>query len=448
MSVDKREFNRKVFALVLPMALQNLINVGVSATDVLMLGRVGEATLSGCSLGGQVMFVMSLFLFGTTSGASVLTSQYWGKKDTESIEKILAIAINLALAVAAVFTVVTLAIPEVIMGLFTNDAEVIAEGCRYLRIVAFTYPLVGFTMSYLNIIKSVERVLISTIVYASSLIINVIVNAILIFGLFGMPALGIVGAAIGTLTARVLELVITLVYAKKYNRDVRVKVRYLFHMDKVLFGDFMKYSGPVIINELLWGLAYSVNAAIIGHLGKSAVAAHSVAQIVRQLSMVVAFGLGNAATIMLGKAIGEGKPDDAREYANRFLKLTLICGLIGFGGILFIRPIVIAGVGFSGGAAQYLNHFMFVMSYYIIGQALNSTMIVGIFRAGGDTKFGLYVDVCTMWLGSILFGFLAAFVFKWNVYIVYVILISDEIIKLPFSYLRFRQGKWLRSVTR
>ena len=199
--MERKDFYKRVFALVIPMALQNLINVGVSATDVVMLGKVGEQVLSGCSLGGQVFFIFNLFLFGTASGASVLTAQYWGKRDTDSIERLLGIVVRLAVTVGLIFMLGSFFFPEQIMYIFTDEPEIVAEGVKYLKIVAFTYPMVALSMSYLNLIRSIEKVVISTVVYGSSLVVNFIINGILIFGLFGAPRLGIVGAAIGTLCA-------------------------------------------------------------------------------------------------------------------------------------------------------------------------------------------------------------------------------------------------------
>lgn len=443
-----KEFYKKVMKLVLPMALQNLINVGVMGADVIMLGKVGETVLSGCSLAGQTYFILNLILFGITSGACVLLAQYWGKYDIESIEKIIGIAAKISMIISLIFMAVTFAMPETLMSIFSNEPEVIAEGVKYLQIIALTYPIVAFTMVYLNLMKSVERVLISTLVYAASLLLNVAANAILIFGLFGAPALGIRGAAIGTLMARLLELLIVTIYATKVNKEVKVRFHYCIHSDKVLFKDFIKYSGPVIVNEMMWGLGYSANAAIVGHLGSSAVAANSVTHVARQLATVIVFGIGNATAIMIGKVIGEKKEKLAEIYASRFIKLSLVFGVAGGLVIIVIRPIVIAALGFSGQTASYMNTFLFMMSYYVVAQAINTTCIVGIFRAGGDTKFGLILDVASMWFGSILLGAIAAFVFKWPVEIVYFILLLDELIKIPISLVRYRQKKWLKNVTR
>lgn len=446
--MEKKAFYRKVFSLVVPMALQNLINVGVSATDVVMLGKVSEQVLSGCSLGGQVFFIFNLFLFGISSGVSVLTAQYWGKRDTASIEKLLGIVIRLAATVGLIFMLGSFFFPQQLMRIFTNEPEVIAEGIKYLRIVAFTYPMVALSMTYLNLIRSIEKVLISTVVYGCSLVLNFIINAILIFGLFGAPRLGIVGAAIGTLCARALELVIMLVYAYFRNDIIRLRLSCFLHLDKGLLKDFMRYSGPVVINEFMWGAGYSATAAIVGHLGSSAVAANSVAHVMRQLATVIVFGIGNATAIIIGKTIGENKKKEAQFYGGRLVRLSVYFGMIGGGLIFCIRPLVIRGFGFTGMTADYMYSFLFMMSYYVVAQSVTVTCIVGIFRGGGDTRFGMVADSGSLWGCSILFGCLAAFVWKLPVKVVYFILLSDELVKLPFCYFRYRQKKWLQNVTR
>lgn len=408
--IDRRKFYKTVLALVVPMALQNLINVGVTAADVIMLGAVGEKALSGASLAGQIQYIMTLFLFGLTSGATVLTAQYWGKGDRDAIEKILGMAVKAAVCVTALFTVSALAVPELLMQVFTNDPVVVSEGVKYLRIVAFTYIMMGVTQAYLYIMRSVERVVVATVVYLLSLICNIIMNAIFIFGLLGLPKMGVAGAALGTLCARILEVVLVAIYARLFNREIRLRFKYVLHTDKILFSDFMRYALPVVVNEVLWGLG--------------------------------------TAAIYLGKTIGEKKTEYAKAYAKRFLILSIIMGILGGTVILAVSPLASAALTLSGTAKEYLRIMFFVMSYFVVGQAINTTLVVGVFRSGGDTRFGLILDMTTMWCCSILFGFLAAFVFKLSVPVVYVILMSDEIIKIPITYKRYRSYKWLNDVTR
>lgn len=447
---EKRHFYRLVFSLVMPMAIQNLINVGVQAADVIMLGKVSEAALSASSLAGQVQFIMILIFFGLTSGAAVLTAQYWGRKDTRTIEKIMGITLRFSLIVSIIFSITVQIFPVQIMQIFAKkeDTDVILQGAAFLRIISFSYVLTSITMIYLNIMRSVERVVVATVVYSVSLVVNIFLNAVFIFGMFGLPAMGIRGSALATLIARTIELILVAFYAYVQNKTIRIHVRDLFIHDKLLMKDFLTYSFPVMLNELLWGTGTSVNAAIIGHLGKSAVAANSVTQVTRQLAMVIAFGLANATAIILGKALGEGKTELAKLYAKRFIRLTIIVGIIGAFVILGSSQIAKQALSLSGEARSYLGIMMIVMSYFSVFQAFNATMIVGIFRAGGDTKFGLLIDVSSMWCFSIIAGFIAAFVLKLPVPVVYIILMSDEIIKIPISTWRYRSMKWVKNITR
>ena len=446
--VDWKRFYKQVFMLVIPMALQNLINVGVTAADVLMLGKVGEKVLSGASLAGQIQFIMTLILFGTTSGATVLTAQYWGKKDTRTIEKILGMGMTIGVSCAAVFTLAAELIPEMLMRIYTSDPAVISEGVKYLRIVALSYIFMAATQIYLYIMRSIERVVIATVIYSVSLVCNVIINAVLIFGLLGFPRLGIMGAATGTLISRMVELIIVVWYAKVKNKIVRFHWIDMWKIDKLLMKDFLVYATPVILNELMWGLGSSANTAVIGHLGSAAVAANSVAQVARQLATVVAFGVSNATAIYLGKTIGERKFELAKTYGKKFTVLSLITGAVGGGLILAAAPIANALMTLSAEAQGYLTFMFFVMSYFTLCQALNTTLVVGVFRSGGDTRFGLVMDVSTMWGCSILLGALAAFVFNAPVPVVYMILMSDEVIKVPITLKRFFSYKWIKDVTR
>ncbi len=448
LSDSSKSFYASVVSLVLPMALQNLINVAVSAADVIMLGNVSETALSGASLAGQIQYIMTLIFFGITSGACVLTAQYWGKGETDVIEKILGIALKFSLVTALLFTVVSMLFPVQCVSVFTNEKDVIEEGAKYLRILAISYIFTSLTTIYLNTMRSVERVAISTVVYLSSLVCNISLNWILIFGKFGFPEMGITGAAIATCISRILEFIIVFWYSNKKNTPVHFKLKYVLRHDKILFNDFLKYSLPVMINELAWGAGTAMNSLIIGHMGKSAAAANSVAQVTRQLSTVVAFGISNAAAIMIGKVIGAGDVKKAEYYGKKFTKLIIFIGIISGLLIISIRPLIINSVILTEQAEDYLRMMLLVMSYFVCAQAFNTTMVVGIFRAGGDTLFGLIMDISTMWGCSILFGALGAFVFGLGVPAVYVILMSDEIVKIPLSTLRYKRKNWLKSVTR
>lgn len=445
---ERKLFYKNVIMLMLPIALQNLINVGISSIDVIMLGRVGEDVLSGASLGSQINFIMSLFLFGLMSGSSVLIAQYWGKKDSEPIKTVFGIAMKVSAAIGIVFFAVTMAIPGTLMRIFTNDLQVIGYGVEYLRIVCWSYLMIPLTMTYLNTMRSMEEVIVATVAYLASMVTNIIVNAFLIFGIAGLPKLGIRGAAIGTVVARAAELIIVIVHNCVKNKTLPFRFSYLTRKNRLLWKDFLSYSVPVMANELIWGAGVSAISAVLGHMGSSVVAANSVAQVVRQLAMVVGFGISSTTAIMLGKTIGAGEKKLAELYAKRFLFLSVATGLLGAVVVLIARPICLATLVLTPQARKYLNFMMYIMSYFVIGQSVNTTIVVGICRSGGDTRFGLVLDTVFLWGVAILGGFLSAFVFKWGVYVTYIILLSDEVIKVPITLWRYRTKKWLKNVTR
>lgn len=446
--MERDNFYRTVFALVLPMAVQNLINVGVSAADVVMLGRVGETALSASSLAGQIYFIMTLIFFGLTSGAAVLTAQYWGKRDTATIEKVLGVSVTFALCVSFVFTLAAQLFPAPLMSLFSKDADVIAEGARYLRIVSLSYILSSVTMVYLNIIRSIERVIISTVVYSVSLVVNIVLNAVFIFGLFGMPAMGTAGAAIGTACARLTEFAIVVFYAVRVNHTVRFRFKNMICRDALLMKDFMRYALPVTMNELLWGSGIAVVNAVIGRLGSPAAAANAVVQVARQLAMVIIMGVANAAAIMIGKSIGAGKTSLAEEYGRRIMRMTVVLGIASGVVVLSLTPVVLRFMKLEAEAAGYLKYMMMMLSGFVFFHSVNSVLIVGLFRGGGDTRFGLYIDAGALWGFAVLFGILAAFVWRLPVVAVYLFLISDELVKTPFSLWRYASKRWLNDVTR
>ena len=446
--IDQKGFYKTVFRLVMPIALQNIINVGVTSTDVVMLGRVSEEALSGVSLANQIYFILSLVFFGLASGGCVLAAQYWGKKDTRTIEKIMGIALRISLTVSAIFAAAAFFAPELMMRIFTNEETVIAEGVTYLKIVSFSYMLSAFTNVYLSMIRSIERVVVATVIYATSLAVNIVLNGIFIFGLFGFPVMGVAGAATGTLCSRILEVILVLYYAKNKNDVVKLRWKDFVSRYAWLEKDFFVYALPVLLNEFAWGAGMAALSSIVGHLGSASVAAHSVAQVCRQLSMVVAFGTANATAILVGKAIGEKREELAKEYASRLLKLSLYLGILGGLFLLLITPVVCHTMKLSDLSRSYLQFMMFTLSYYVVGQSINCTLVVGVFRGGGDTLFGLFLDVGIMWSCSILAAAIAAFVLHVPMPWVYLVLCSDEIIKIPICMHRYRSYKWLKNITR
>lgn len=443
-----KEFLKIVFGLAFPIALQNLINTAVTTADVVMLGKVGETALSSGSLAGQVQFVMSLMVFGMTSGASVLTAQYWGKKDLKTIEKVFSMTLCFALTAGVLFFLASELFPEQIMHIFSSEQEVIKGGASYLRIVAFSYPLSAFCTGYLYLMRSIERAKIGTAVFACSLVANVIMNAVFIFGLLGMPAMGVRGAALATFLSRCLEFVIVVFYMWKINRQVRVRRRYFFHWDRLLLKDFLVLSIPVVLNETLWGAGMSANAAILGQLGSPAAAANSVVRVIRELVMVMSIGLSAATSVLVGKAIGEKKLDMAKTYARRMVLLSVVMTSCASAVMFSLRHVITDALTLGPTAKEYLLFMLAVLAVYNLCQSVTCPVIVGVLRAGGDTRFGLILEGSALWVGSILMGWIGAFILHLPVRTVFALLMLDEFIKLPFAAWRYRSKVWLKDVTR
>lgn len=443
-----KEFLKIVFGLAFPIALQNLINTAVTTADVVMLGKVGETALSSGSLAGQVQFVMSLMVFGMTSGASVLTAQYWGKKDLKTIEKVFSMTLCFALTAGVLFFLASELFPEQIMHIFSSEQEVIKGGASYLRIVAFSYPLSAFCTGYLYLMRSIERAKIGTAVFACSLVANVIMNAVFIFGLLGAPAMGVRGAALATFLSRCLEFVIVVFYMWKINRQVRVRRRYFFHWDRLLLKDFLVLSIPVVLNETLWGAGMSANAAILGQLGSPAAAANSVVRVIRELVMVMSIGLSAATSVLVGKAIGEKKLDMAKTYARRMVLLSIVMTSCASAVMFSLRHVITDALTLGPTAKEYLLFMLAVLAVYNLCQSVTCPVIVGVLRAGGDTRFGLILEGSALWVGSILMGWIGAFILHLPVRTVFALLMLDEFIKLPFAAWRYRSKVWLKDVTR
>ena len=446
--LDKTSFKKTVLAFLLPMAIQNLINVAISSTDVIMLGRYSEVTLSASSLASQIQFILILLLFGIGSGATVLTAQYWGKKDIKSIEKVMAISIKVAFTLSLFFFVFAFFFSKNAMRLFTNDKSTILEGIKYLKIVSFSYLTTSISIVYLVTMRSVERVVISTVTYATSFVSNFIINYLLIFGNFGFPKLGIRGAAIGTLIARLIELGIVFYYNSKNHHFVSIKWKYIKSLDPLLKKDFLKYSSPTMMNELLWASGTATGVAILGRLGNSIVAANSITSVVRQLAMVFAFGLANTAAIMVGKEIGKKDFHTAEIYSKKLLLYSFLSSLLGVALLLIAKPFIIKKFSLNIEVENYLNFTLNILFYYIPLQSISAVLIVGVFRAGGDTKFALIADILPLWCGSVLISAFAAFYLNLPTKIIYLLIMSDEIIKQPLIIWRYRSKKWINNVTR
>ena len=447
MESEKRIFYRKLWGLVFPIAIQNLMTALVSASDAFMLGFVSQTSLSAVSLATQIQFVHNLFMLALTIGATTLAAQYWGKGDTDSVEEILAIVLKISMTVSVVFFIAAMFFSGFLMRIFTNDIRLIQAGIPYLRIVSVSYLFMGFSQIYLCIMKNSGRTAKSTIYGSVAVVINIGFNVIFIFGLAGFPAMGIAGAALATTVSRALELLLT-IYENMHRSLVCVRLKYIRNSSKKLKKDFWHYTTPVLGNELVWGCGFTMFSVIMGHLGSDAVAANSVANILKNIIACVCNGIGIGAGIIVGNELGKGEMERATEYGNRLFKLAVFAGAVSGLILLAVSPVLRIFTGsLSAQAHSYLKNMMYICTYYMIGKSVNATVIAGVFCAGGDTKFGLKCDAVTMWVILIPIGMITAFVLKLPIMVVYFIISMDEIIKLPAVYRHYKKYNWVRNLT-
>ena len=438
---------RELSVLVIPIVIQSLISNFVNFADTVMLGRVSQTALSAGSLAGQVYFVLSIIYFGLASSITILSSQYWGKKDYKTIGSIFGIGLIISALFSIPTAVLAFVIPQKVLLFWTSDPVLIAEGASYLRIVSFSYLCMCFSQPYLSTMKSCERVQLSTRISVTALIVNVIGNAILIFGLFGLPAMGIRGAALATCIARFTELAICGIdyfHQEILSHDPRT----FFRIPSQLYQDFRRHCLPAFINDVIWGFAYNMNSVIMGHLGSDMVAASSVVGIVREIVTVVGFGIATGSAILLGKEIGSGNSELARRDASSILKLTFQVSLVQAALLYLISGFIPSLVVISDTAKQYLLYMLHISCIYTIGQVINTLLIASFFRCGGDSRYGMMLDVLSMWGFAVPVGLLSAFVFHLPPLTVYTLLCLDEAVKLPFALIHYRRGTWINDLTR
>ena len=444
---DNTEFRKKLTAIVMPVAIQVFMLSLVNATDSIMLTFVSQDAMSATSLAGQIQFILNIVVNSVANGIGILIAQYWGKKDAKTIERIIPIGLRLNLLIGLVFMLAGLIFPRGLMRIFTSEESLLEDGAVYLRYVALSYFLVAVSQIYLSVLKNTGRPKTSSLIASSAVVINLIGNAILIFGLFGAPKLGIVGAAIATVFSRLVELVWCMIETAKKDR-VKVRWEWLLKRNKVLEGDFRRYTLPLMAASSVWGVAYTSYSVIMGHMGSDAVAANSVTTNLRSMLVCFARGESAGAGILVGNLLGAGDLDKAKDYSRRLVHVSIATGVISgclMIGLSFFLP------GFfpiSDTAKSYLQTMMIFCGFNMMAQAVATVVLDGIFTAGGDTHFDMMTNVRVMWFFTIPLGILAAFVLKWPPMAVYCIVNSDEIVKMPLVYRHYKTFVWLRNLTR
>lgn len=447
MEMHQDELPRQMLTLVVPIAVQQFMLALVSATDAIMLGFVDQTSLSSVSLAGQIQFILNLFVSGIAIGSGIMTAQYWGKGDAKSIEKVMPVALYINLIFGGMFTLLALTIPSGLMSIFTNDVDLIQRGTGYVRAVALSYVICGISQVYLILLKNTDRAALSSKISSFAVVINIILNTILIFGLFGFPKLGVIGAAYATVIARIVELIWAF-FAVKYTGDVKIRWSGILHTDSTLNKDFLKYSLPVLGAALVWGIAFVLYTVILGHMGSDPVAANSIASIAKSMIQCVVRGVSAGAGILIGNLLGANQLEKAKNYGGRITRISIAIGVVT--GVIFMTcsPVIVALAPISEVAREYLQFMMIVLGFNLMAQSVNTTVLDGIFCAGGDAKFDMQGNIGAMWCFGVPLGFIAAFVFHAPVWVVYIIISLDEIVKLPAVYLHYKKYIWVRNITR
>lgn len=440
-------FRRELCQLMIPIVLQSLLLNAVSLGDTLMLGLVNQNSLSAVSLASQVFFVMTLFIGTLTTGATVLSSQYMGKGDIPTVERVLGLILRYAALVSVAFFALAFIAPTALMKCFTTDPSLIEIGAEYLRINSFSFLFAGVSQCYLTILKVNDRAKIGTYITTAVVFLDLLLNAVFIFGLFGLPAMGARGAALTTVISKAVELLAILIYACKGDM-IRARMNAVFGFRAPVEKEFWTFTLPVFLNSLAWGGSITVYSVIMGHLGSDATAAYSVVTIVKNTVVCFSMGLGSATGILLGKLLGDDRLDEAKNYGACLSRMSVLMGVIaailsipfGFAIRLLFKT--------TDTANANILTMLFFCAVTCFGRCVNDTVICGVFAAGGDTKFDAVSLITVVWGIVIPVALCAAFWWRLPVVWVYFVLCMDEIIKLPWVFAHYKKYLWVRNITK
>ena len=443
-----RRFYKTFFMLLAVISLQQLAALAVNMADNIMLGTYTELALSGATLVNQIQFVLQQIAAGIGMGIVVLASQYWGQQRTEPIKKIINLGVKCGLLVGIVFFLAAQFFPHAVLSLFTNDEAVIAEGMRYLKVICWTYIIFSVSNSLMYALQSVETAMIGTVMALSTIVINICLNYCFIYGNFGAPELGVVGAAVATLVSRSVELVIILVYVLFIDKKLKMKLHDLLRFDFTYMRDYLKVATPVIVSGALWGIAQGAQTSVLGHIGASVIAANSIAVIVFQIFAVVGMSCANVGSVVMGKTVGEGQLNKVRAYSKTMQTIFLLLGIIS-GALLFaFKDIIVSLYSVSEETKALAVQFITVLSITTVGTCYEYPVECGIIGGGGDTKYAAWMDNLFMWLFTIPSAFLSAFVFHFPPVVTFCFLKADQLIKCIPNSIVCNRYRWVKVLTR
>ena len=440
-------FYKKFFSLCCVLVLNHVIILGVNLADNIMLGNFSESALSGATACNQLQFIFQQLILGVGNCVVMMCSQHWGQKNTSAIKRIANGALILGLAIGGVMFLLATLMPRQLLMIFTDSEAIIAEGMSYLRIIKYTYPVFALTNILLPTMRAVESVRIGFVVSLFTLVTNISLNYVLIFGKLGFPAMGSEGAAIATLISRVVELAVVLVYVALVDRKLRWRPREVGRIERPLFKTFLLTCLPLVVCDGLFGVSTALQTAILGHMSDAAISANSVASSLFQLLKVASIGCAGAAAVMIGKTVGEGRLEKTKEYAKTMQILFLGVGILTGLTLFLLRTPIIEAYQISDEAKELANGFLLVLSVTSIGTAYQMPTNTGIVRGGGDAKYVLRMDLISIWGIVLPLSFLASFVFGWHPVAVIACLNADQIFKAIPAVIKCNRFNWIKRLT-
>ncbi|WP_130838091.1 MATE family efflux transporter [Lachnoclostridium sp. Marseille-P6806] len=444
--IGDAEFYSRAGRVAFPVALQSMITIGVNMLDTVMLGRLGETALSSSALANQFIGIYHICCMGIGMGASVMMSRYWGMKELCSLRQTVTVMLRICAAVGMVFTLVTLLAPTQIMRVYTPEADVIQDGVGYFRLSALSYLLTGFSLTLSIALRSVGLAGIPLLSACSSFSVNLLCNWIFIFGNLGAPRLETAGAALGTLIARAVELVILGGYFFFFDARIRYRVNDLFFSCRTILPEYLRISVPVIVSDSLMAFGNSAVAMIMGRIGAGFVAANSITFVTQQLTMVLTQGVSQAGCIITGNTLGEGRREQAFAEGYWFTFLGTALGVIACLVILCISRPVTGFYRVMPETRAIALDLMHAVAFLLIFQSANSILTKGVLRGGGDTKFLMFADVFFLWAASVPLGILAGLYWKLPAFWIYFFMKIDQIIKCAVCMYRLRSGRWIKDI--
>lgn len=440
------EYFLEVRKIAVPIIIQQLMFSGLNMLGVVLVGQKGDASVAAVGLAGQIAFLLNLVHFGIISGAAMFTAQFWGRRDVPNLRRVLGLCLMMAISASIIFFALSQLWPSQILRIYSKDVAVIELGTNYIRIFSWTFIFFAITFSYALVMRSTGDVKTPTTISTLALIISTILSYSLIFGKFGLPELGIQGAAVAAVIARLLECVALLIVIYLGKSPVAASLRELTDFDRKFFGKVISPMLPVILNELFWALGITTYNIIYGRMGTSSYAAMNIVSTIEQMAFVIFIGISNATSVLVGNRIGAGREDEAQIYAGRSLGLGIVGGLLTGLILQLVKEPILSIYNVSPEVIENARYVINVVTFFLWMRVNNMTIVVGILRAGGDTRFSLFLDGIIIWLVGVPMAYLGANVFHFPVYLVYLCAMSEEITKWFLGMARYRSRKWINNL--